>query len=158
MSARAPFNELPSQHLMLNHDEIEAQYRRIILHIWKEETVFNGELPKDPAALWAKICQHETSDSSHPYEQFAKYALSALSVPVSNAVVERVFSHVTWVKSKYKNKISIGMLDAIIIVRVTLKFKKICCTGMEVTPSMLEKFSSAMYIDATDINNISALE
>lgn len=156
-SSRLDFQHLPSQHLMGDKDAVQSQYRKVILHIWTEEEVFNGELPRDSSTFWAKILQFKRSDRVHPYEDLAKYALAALAVPVSNAVVERIFSHVTWVKSKYRNRMSLKTLDAILRVRLTLQSMGICCTRLEVSKKMLDKFNSAMYIDEKDVGDISAL-
>ena len=43
---------------MSDPDLIETQYRKILLHIWKEEEIFGGELPNDSAQFWAKILQY----------------------------------------------------------------------------------------------------
>ena len=83
-------------------DEIQNQYRKIILNIWRDEPIFGGELPKDSATFWSKILKFHRSDGIYPFKELATYALAALSIPVSNAVVERTFTHVTWVKSKYR--------------------------------------------------------
>ena len=55
-------------------------------------------------------------------------ALAALSIPVSNAVVERTFSHVTWVKSKYRNRIG-GASRRAIIVLFKSATKNMVCSG-----------------------------
>ena len=155
-AARVPFNALPCPALMPDPDLIETQYRRILLHIWKEEEIFGGELPKDTAQFWAKILHYKHSDGQRPYKELAQYALDALSVPVSNAIVERVFSHVTYVKNKNSNSLSIKMLDAILRVRLTLKLKGKCCTDLEITPKMLELFTKAMYVNEEELEDLSS--
>ena len=51
-AARLPFDELPSQHLMGDSkDEIQNQYKKIILNIWRDEPIFGSELPKDSATF-----------------------------------------------------------------------------------------------------------
>ena len=130
-AAQVPFNALPSQGLMSDPDLIETQYGKILLHIWKEEEIFGGELPNDSAQFWAKILQYKLSDDQQPYKELAQYALDSLSVRVSNAIVERIFSHVTYVKNKNSNSLSIKMLDAILRVCLTLKLQGKCCTDLE---------------------------
>jgi hypothetical protein len=155
---KIPFENLPLPHLMSNKDIIETQYRKISLQNWKDETVFDGEVPENAVKFWAGILKYTLRNGEHPYQELAVYALSALSIPVSNAVVERVFSHVTCVKTKYRNRLSLHMMDAILRVRLTLRSKGLCCIGMTVTPAMREKFNSAMYVPDQNIENISALE
>ena len=53
-------------------------------------------------------------------EQFyhaSKWVLSMLSLPISNAAVERVFSLVSIVKDTLRNKICIDTYDAILRIR-----------------------------------------
>ena len=158
-AARLPFDELPSQHLMGDSkDEIQNQYRKIILNIWRDEPIFGGELPKDSATFWSKILKFHRSDGIYPFKALATYALAALSIPVSNAVVERTFSHVTWVKSKYRNRMSIALLDAVIRVRLTLRFRNQCCRELKVTEEMLDLFNSVMYNVEKSSDNVIMLD
>ncbi|TRY78592.1 hypothetical protein TCAL_12280 [Tigriopus californicus] len=129
-SGRATFLELPSRHLIQDVGLVEMQYRKIQLHIWQEESIFNGDLPQESESFWAKIRLYKLSDESHPYRELVDYALAALSVPVSNAIVERIFSHVTFVKNKNRSTLSLQMLDLIIRVRMHLRLKGICCTSL----------------------------
>ena len=155
---QVPFDQLPLQHLMSDRDILQNQYRRIGLHPWREESCFNGKIPGDAEEFWGKVVQFKRSDGTFPYEGLAKYALAALSVPVSNAVIERIFSHVTVVKNKYRNRMKLKMLDSILRVRLNCHLNKICCNKFEASKSMLEKFNEAMYIPENEILDISALE
>ena len=158
-AARLPFDELPSQNLMGDSkDEIQNQYRKIILNIWRDEPIFGGELPKDSATFWSKILKFHRSDGIYPFKALATYALAALSTPVSNAVVERTFSHVTWVKSKYRKRMSIALLDAVIRVRLTLRFRNQCCRELKVTEEMLDLFNSVMYNVEKSSDNVIMLD
>ena len=53
-----------------------------------------NEIPKDTVQFWVGVKEYKKCNHESLYEDFAKYALSCLSTPVSNAVVERVFSAV----------------------------------------------------------------
>lgn len=50
-------------------------------------------------------------------EEVAVSALAAYCLPPSNATMERIFSHVTNVKIKLRNKLSTGLLSAIIRIK-----------------------------------------
>ncbi|GBM55271.1 hypothetical protein AVEN_272342-1 [Araneus ventricosus] len=53
---RLVFSELPLQHLMGNKNNIENQYRKIMLHIWKEEDIFKDGFPSnDSVSFWTGI-------------------------------------------------------------------------------------------------------
>lgn len=71
------------------------------MHIsWEEESVFNGKIPKDAVSLWAGVLQHKNSGGNRPFKELGEYVMACLTAPTSNAVVERVFSFVTCVKTK----------------------------------------------------------
>ena len=87
----------------------------------------------------------------------ARYALACLTTPTSNAVVERMFSYVTGIKTKSRNKLSSCMLEAIVRIRTNLYFKGICCK--DVKPRMFKLFNTKnMYrnnINDQDVEELS---
>ena len=87
-------------------DRIEKQYERVFLQPWKTEKVFCDELqlPKDSTVFWGKVVQFRDSSDDCPYRELSK--------STSNAVIERIFSQVTAVKSKYRNQLSMKMLSS----------------------------------------------
>ena len=138
---RAPFDSLPFAHLrQSNMDMLEQQYRQMLHVDWKEE--LGGPIPGDTVAFWAVIAKYETMNS-HPFKDLAEYALACLSTPVSNAVVERVFSQVTAVKTKTRNRMTSSTLSAIVRIRAHLHFRGICCRQFVPTQDMLRRFNTA---------------
>ena len=119
---RAQFLSLPMQHIMKDIGLVEDQYRKIIHVDWASEDVFSGEIPSDAVQFWAGIMKHKISNGEQPFRQLAVYALTCLATPISNAVCERIFSNVTCVKTKLRNRIENAMLDSIVRIRTTLKF------------------------------------
>ena len=112
---QTPFDQLPLKHLMgEDADRIEKQYERIFLPPRKTEEIFCDELqlPKDSTVFWGKVMQFRDSSDDRPYRELSMYALDCLLTPTSNAVIECIFSQVTAVKSKYRNRLSMKMLDA----------------------------------------------
>ena len=142
---QVPFADLPFKHLMSDEAVAEIQYRRIMFHPWGREEIFKNGIPAQAEDFWAKLLLLERSDEVKPYEVLARYALAALSVPVSNAIVERVFSHVTCVKNKYRNCMGLKMLDAIVRIRLHLRLNNICCKDYNVGRAMLKKFDAKIY-------------
>ena len=87
------------QHLL--KDDIptfDTQYRNILHTNWNEEAIFHGGIPTDAVTLWSGILQYRDLLHSGPFKELGNYALSCLTTPVSNAVVERIFSFVTSIK------------------------------------------------------------
>ena len=70
----------------------------------------------------------------------------------SNAVVERMFSHVTNIKNKTRNRLKVDVLDAIIRIKTALPMDDKCCTYFKPTSKMLQKFNVGVYnITKTDL-------
>lgn len=144
---RVAFKDLPLPHFKkMKEDDIEQQYRKILHLSWAEESVFNGKIPKDAVSFWSGVLQYKNSAGNRPFEELGEYVMACLTTPTSNAVVERIFSSVTCVKTKLRNRLSSTMLDAIIRIRAHLQFKGKCCKHFEVTQHMLDLFNSvSMY-------------
>lgn len=144
--SRVPFSQLPLQHLFgENESDIENQYRKLLLHVWEEEDVFQGQIPMDSVEFWKGILHYTNATKSHPYKELAEYALSCLSVPVSNAVVERIFSTVNLTKTDLRNRMGIEVLSSIVRIRTTLGFETKCCVNFNVSQNMLSNFTNDMY-------------
>lgn len=71
--------------------------------------------------LWAEIASCRDSSGENPFRDLADLALTLLSLPHSNADVERVFSHMNVVKSKLRNRMNLKSLNAILTIRYGLK-------------------------------------
>lgn len=54
-----------------------------------------------------------------------------------HAVVESVLSIVTCVKTKYRNHMSMIVLESFVRVRINIMMKEICCVDFEISSEML---------------------
>ena len=54
------------------------------------------------------------------FRELAGFVLGALTLPLSNAVVERLFSILALVKSKVRNRLGLEMLDSLLRIRTHL--------------------------------------
>eukprot|EP00795_Rhopilema_esculentum_P002576 gene2576-769_t len=150
---RLPFNNLPFPHLRaVKSDVLEEQYRKVLLINWVDENVFKGEIPDSTVAFWLGVLQYQNFLGSKPFKELAEYALSCLSLPVSNAIVERVFSYVTAIKTKQRNRMSSKVLDTIVRIRTHLHFTGRCCKDFKATDKMLELFNSKDMYDESNID------
>jgi hypothetical protein len=147
---RLPFGSLPFQHLIGDVSTVEDQYRRVILVNWTEESIFNGTIPNSSVTFWSGVLRYTNSANVQPFRDLAEYCLSCLSMPVSNAVVERTFSVVSTVKTKTRNRMQLRTLEAIVRIRSHLSQKSACCREFQVTKNMLQRFTSDMYTTTTD--------
>ena len=108
----------------------------------------SGEIPGDTVQFWVRVADYQVV-GSHPFRGLSKYALECMSTPVSNAVVERVFSQVTLVKTNVRNRMGVDMLNAVIRIRAYLHFRGKCCRDFVPTAEMLRLFNTANMYEKT---------
>lgn len=91
-------------------------------------------------------------------KDLAEFALKTHSLPISNALVERVFSRVTSVKTKLRNRMGLDLLTSILRIKTSLELNGKCCSSFEPTKSMLN-YDSSIYkkeevnVDEEDLLN-----
>ena len=140
--SRPAFDQLPMKHLLGDKvSEIKEQYHKICFVDWAGEAC-GGTIPQDTEEFWLGVKKVKNATGKEAFASLAKYALACLSMPLSNAIVERIFSTVAVTKTKLRNKMQMHMLDALLRIKTDLYFQKKCCTSFEVTPRMLELFNS----------------
>jgi len=69
-----------------------------------------------------------------------RHLKSSLPLPLL-AVVERIFSPVSSVKTKARNRVQLNLLYAIFRVRAELLLSSICCKYFTASPEMLKNFT-----------------
>jgi hypothetical protein len=88
--SRPLFSKLPFIHHAGNVIKIEEQYRQMPFVDWQEEALFKKDgLPVNTKQFCIGVLQHKA------FKELATFALTCLITPVSNAVVERIFSLVS---------------------------------------------------------------
>ncbi|KAK3929507.1 Protein ZBED8 [Frankliniella fusca] len=92
--------------------------------------------------FWSGVWSLKNAAGEQQYGSLARYVLYLLTLPLSNAVVERLFSQLTIVKDKIRNKLGKEMLEAILRVRTHLKAHDKCCKNFAPGAKMMEKFNS----------------
>lgn len=100
---RPPFSELPlSLAEQAKLPEIENQWRTALHTDWHQ--IFEGDIPQDGSVFWSKSATLKNAGGELIMKDLAEFALKVYSLPISNALVERVFSKVTAVKTKVRNR------------------------------------------------------
>lgn len=79
------------------------------------------------------------------FKDIAEVVLRMLSLPISNGVVERVFSIMNIVKTKSQNRMKLKTLESILRIRLNNYARGTCCQKTIPTQRMLELFTSNMY-------------
>jgi len=72
-------------------------------------------------------------------------ALALLSLPLSSASVERVFSEMNWAKNKARNRLLVEDTKKLLLVKVCLLNVRVHGTKCVPSPSMLGRFDSSIY-------------
>jgi hypothetical protein len=117
-----------------NIRKTEEQYRQMPFVDWKGGTPFKKDgFHVNTEEFWTGVLQHKA------LEELATFALTCLIAPVSNAVVESIFSLVSSVKTKARNRMQLNLLDAIVRVRTEILLSCKCCKDFIASPEMLKK-------------------
>lgn len=125
------------------------EWEKIVWVDWKQ--YFYGTLPSESATFWSGVLRFKNAGGDLVFGNIAQFALHILSLPFSNAAVERVFSIMNAVKTKPRNRMHRDMLVAIMRIRLRFGVNKCCCNEFEPTKEMFELFTSKIYAEVNDI-------
>lgn len=95
--------------------------------------------------FWAEVKRHKDAGGNNRFMELADFATHILTLPFSNAEVERVFSQMNLVKT---NRMQVSMINAIIMIRSSLKNAGKFCHDFEISKKMIKGFgfgSTAIY-------------
>lgn len=95
--------------------------------------------------FWIQLSQITIASGEYQFKELCQFALKIISLPISNAVVERIFSIMNVTKTKIRNRMGQQMLMALIRIKIHNQVKKICCTSFTPTYNMLKEFNKNMY-------------
>lgn len=132
---------------------METQWDKLSTVTWK--IYLNEKQLQDSHQFWPKIYNYQDAGGDYALRELAEFVLKVLSLPSSNAVVERVFSIMNTVKTKARNRISTEMLDALLRIKCTFISSNKCCTNFSPSKSMYDKFKFEIMCNCKqDINNL----
>ncbi|XP_068225554.1 uncharacterized protein [Palaemon carinicauda] len=140
---RPPFSELPLELAdRFEIADIEGQWRTLLNLDWNN--ICDGDIPTSGNQFWTKAIGVTNAGGDFILKDISEFALKVYSLPISNALVERVFSRVTSVKTKLRNRMGLDLLTSILRIKTSLELNGKCCTGFEPKRSMLN-FDSSIY-------------
>ena len=113
---------------------IDFQWRSLHKVLWKKNT--------DTLELWTEIFSYTDAAGENPFTDLADMALRVLTLPHSNADVERIFSHMNVVKSKLRNRLSIKSLNALLTIKYGLRRNGNCCCDYKLPNEVLKNIGS----------------
>ncbi|KYN15665.1 hypothetical protein ALC57_12168 [Trachymyrmex cornetzi] len=125
----------------LDRNVIESQFRRLqTLRIHEISSDFNNNI--NITDFWIAVRQMTNANGEKCFKDLTELVFRALSFPISNAAVERIFSIMAVVKSKLRNRLTMPILVALMRTRIHLNVLRLCCKNYCPTPYMLKLFNS----------------
>lgn len=104
-----------AQNFGCQDDDIErivVQWRNIVHIDWKNKS--------STVEFWTEVNDYKDSADNNPFSELANLVMSILSLPHSNAEIERVFSQMNVVKTKLRNRMALRTLNSILHIRYGL--------------------------------------
>ena len=151
-----PFSDLPFINIFLNQTDfilVGTQWDKLVTVTWK--IYLNEKELHDSHQFWPKVYNYQDAGGNYAFRELAGFVLKILSLPSSNAVVERVFSIMNTVKTKARNRINTKMLDALLRIKCTFISTNKCCTTFSPSKLMYDKFNSEiMYKCVNNVNTV----
>ena len=92
------------------------------------------------------------------FKNVAKLALALITIPILDAVVERVFLIYTVKKNKLRNKLALDMVQSIMMFKFSLQRNYKQCTLFVPTKEMLSMFTVHIYDFKNDCEKVSDSE
>ena len=79
------------------------------------------------------------------------FILSMLELPFSNSAIERAFSQMNLIKTKFRNRMQQDILEALLQIHGYMACN-ICCNTLTPTSRIMERFTTHMYenVEAED--------
>lgn len=94
-------------------DAVERQWQSLTTVRWADTSTTEK--------FWCEVMQYRDSSGENPFKEIADFAVSMLVLPYSNAEVERSFSQLNLLKTKLRNRLTPGTINALMVIRAGLK-------------------------------------
>lgn len=92
--------------------------------------------------MWKKILQHRNSENVLKYPNLTRLLNAVRSLPNSNADAERIFSFLTDIKTKKRNKLSSVSINAICVLKSALRTRRETALTLKINERHLSLMSS----------------
>ncbi|KAK3884338.1 hypothetical protein Pcinc_011403 [Petrolisthes cinctipes] len=115
-------------------DEVDTQWRNICYHKWDNTS--------STETFWNEVSNYKDAAGVRKFAELSQVAMDILSLPHSNADVERLFSQLNLVKSKIRNRLHPDTVNSILCVRSGLQRRETCCYSYELPRSVTSKIGT----------------
>lgn len=96
---------------------------------------------------WVEISLVTNAAGKQRFGNISRLVLALLSLPLSNASVERTFSIINIIKDKLRNRLSIVMAQAILYIRIMMDVRS--CNFIP-SNKMLKRFNTEMMYELSE--------
>ncbi|KAM8702588.1 hypothetical protein ACLKA7_001924 [Drosophila subpalustris] len=120
---------------------------RILVGHGADHEYHEGNAVTERGKRWdhgANLNSYKDSGGNTTFAELAKVAIDLLSLPWSNAEVERIFSQVNLVKSKLRNKLHLSTLNSVLYIRYGLRRFDQCCYSYKVPNKFLRMIGTRL--------------
>lgn len=137
------------------NEDIKREWLALPVDFTQEEKDTLSKLNFDE--MWKQILQRQSSNTTYKYPILRDVLNAVRALPNSNADPERVFSILTDLKTKRRNKLSSNSVNAICVLKSGLKARGETAITMKVTEQHLSRMSSDILYAASEKKKTSCL-
>ena len=127
-------------------ERIDTEWREIQF-MDPSELPSSSEHRTDVVAFWDTISQMTDTSGEYRFPIVSRLMTSLLSLPHSNAEVERIFSQVAITKTKLRNSLKSSTLDSILVTKQSLQCS---CVAFNPDKAMYRLLNNTMYDSDVD--------
>lgn len=114
----------------------------IIENQWKKIHLLEWQCIDNTQRFWSEVLNYKNSENISMFEEVAYVAIGVLSLPHSNAEVERQFSQMNLIKTKLRNRMKLPLLNSILTIRNGLRKNKKCCNDFSLPSEIIKKIKT----------------
>lgn len=152
---RVKFEDLPLSNFFDSHCDVsvyKSQWEKLCFFDWN--AYYKGDVPTNILVFWPDVYKYTDACGRFIFRELAEVVLKILTIPTSNAVVERTFSALTLIKSRIRNKLKTSMLQSLLRIRIYFQVHEKCCKTFQPSKEMIDHFkSNFMYRSETETSN-----
>ncbi|XP_078521674.1 uncharacterized protein LOC144828067 [Lissotriton helveticus] len=134
---KPPVTDLPQAFFTCPLEVLESQWRTI------SSCSFHNT--SNIESFWMEVYNYTDAAGSHCFHELAMGAIKMLTLPISNAHVERVFSQMTLLKNDRRNRMGLKLLSSILYIKFGLKRIAIKSSSFLPPPQLFAQFNRTMY-------------
>lgn len=134
---RPGVKDLPTDFFLCSYDTLECQWRNVA------SAGFSGDQTID--AFWLQVEAFKDAGGNQCFKELALGVIRLLTLPISNAHVERAFSQVTLLKDDTRNRMGLRLLSSLMDVRSGLSRNGWTSATFKPPRQLLGRFDSSMY-------------